>query len=81
MLFQDLDEKEAYDGIWACSSILHVPANELRDIIKKMANALRAHGIIYTSFKLKDIRKGKRNGRYFTDMTEETFAKIDSGYR
>lgn len=75
MLFQDLDEKEVYDGIWACSSILHVPANELRDIIKKMANALRAHGIIYTSFKYGTF-EGERNGRYFTDMTEETFAKL-----
>ncbi len=75
MLFQDLDEKEAYDGIWACSSILHVPENELRDIIKKMANALRAHGIIYTSFKYGTF-EGERNGRYFTDMTEETFAKL-----
>ena len=75
MLFQDLDEKEAYDGIWACSSILHVPANELQDIIKEMANALRAHGIIYTSFKYGTF-EGERNGRYFTDMTEETFAKL-----
>ena len=75
MLFRDLNEKEAYDGIWACSSILHVPANELRDIIKKMANALRAHGIIYTSFKYGTF-EGERNGRYFTDMTEETFAKL-----
>ena len=75
MLFQDLDEKEAYDGIWACSSILHVPTNELRDIIKKMENALRAHGIIYTSFKYGTF-EGERNGRYFTDMTEETFAKL-----
>ena len=75
MLFQELNEKEAYDGIWACSSILHVPANELRDIIKKMANALRAHGIIYTSFKYGTF-EGERNGRYFTDMTEETFAKL-----
>lgn len=75
MLFQDLNEKEAYDGIWACSSILHVPANELQDIIKKMANALRSHGIIYTSFKYGTF-EGERNGRYFTDMTEETFAKL-----
>ena len=75
MLFQDLDEKEAYDGIWACSSILHVPANELQDIIMKMTNALRAHGIIYTSFKYGTF-EGERNGRYFTDMTEETFAKL-----
>ena len=75
MLFRDLDEKEAYDVIWACSSILHVPANELQDIIKKMANALRAQGIIYTSFKYGTF-EGERNGRYFTDMTEETFAKL-----
>lgn len=72
MLFQELNEKEAYDGIWACSSILHVPANELQDIIKKMTNALRAHGIIYTSFKYGTF-EGERNGRYFTDMTEETY--------
>ncbi|MDD5793076.1 MAG: class I SAM-dependent methyltransferase, partial [Erysipelotrichaceae bacterium] len=25
MLFQELDEIETYDGIWACSSILHLP--------------------------------------------------------
>ena len=41
----------------------------------KMANALRAHGIIYTSFKYGTF-EGERNGRYFTDMTEETFAKL-----
>lgn len=76
MLFRELNEKEAYDGIWACSSILHVPANELRDIIKKMANALRAHGIIYTSFKYGTF-EGERNGRYFTDMTEQVKLRVD----
>ena len=25
MIFQDLDEMNQYDGIWACSSILHLP--------------------------------------------------------
>ena len=40
-----------------------------------MANALRAHGIIYTSFKHGTF-EGERNGRYFTDMTEETFTKL-----
>lgn len=25
MMFQELEEKEVYDGIWACSSILHLP--------------------------------------------------------
>lgn len=75
MLFQDLDEKEKYDGIWACSSILHVPGKELKSVIKKMSRALKAHGIIYTSFKYGTF-EGERNGRYFTDMTEETFSLL-----
>ena len=24
-LFEEIDEKEVYDGIWACASLLHVP--------------------------------------------------------
>ena len=37
MYFQNLDEKEAYDGIWACSSILHLSYGELEDVFVKMA--------------------------------------------
>lgn len=73
MLFQELNEIEAYDGIWACSSILHLPLKELADVMRKMVTALKDNGIIYTSFKYGTFA-GERNGRYFTDMTEETFA-------
>ncbi len=72
MLFQDLNEEEAYDAIWACSSILHLPHQELRSVFSKMALALKQNGIVYTSFKYGTF-EGERNGRYFTDMTEETF--------
>jgi hypothetical protein len=43
--------------------------------MKKMEEALKDHGIIYTSFKYGTF-SGERNGRYFTDMTEEKFAKL-----
>lgn len=75
MLFEELSEVEKYDGIWACSSILHLPLGELADVMKKMAIALKEDGIIYTSFKYGNF-EGERNGRYFTDMTEEKFAKF-----
>ena len=78
MLFQELAEVDKYDGIWACSSILHLPMEELTDIMRKMAEALRKNGIIYTSFKYGTFA-GERNGRYFTDMTEELFAKFLCG--
>lgn len=72
MLFQDLSAVDQYDGIWACSSILHLPLDELSDVMCKMAIALKSNGIIYTSFKYGTF-SGERNGRYFTDMTESTF--------
>lgn len=73
MLFQELNEVNKYDGIWACSSILHLPVNELEDVMKRMVVALKYNGIIYTSFKYGTF-SGERNGRFFTDMTEDTFA-------
>ena len=75
MLFQQLDEREKYDGIWACASILHLPLQDLESILHKMSRALKPSGIIYTSFKYGTF-EGERNGRYFTDMIEETFAVL-----
>jgi len=75
MLFLDLDESAAYDGIWACSSILHLPKSELKEVFLKMSEALVPDGIIYTSFKYGTF-EGDRNGRYFTDFTTETFASF-----
>ncbi|MCR5107168.1 MAG: class I SAM-dependent methyltransferase [Lachnospiraceae bacterium] len=72
MMFDELDEEDLYDGIWACSSILHLPKEELGSVIKKMLKALKAEGRIYTSFKYGEFG-GERNGRYFTDFTEASF--------
>ena len=72
MLFQELDEKEKYDGIWSCASILHLPKKQLREVLKNMYAALKSKGCIYTSFKYGEF-EGERNGRYFTDFTTYTF--------
>ena len=74
-LFQELSDIEAYDGIWACSSILHLPKAELADVLGKMLAALKPGGVIYTSFKHGTF-EGMRNGRYFTDFTEATFREF-----
>ena len=79
MLFQELDDIDTYDGIWACSSILHLPKNELLLVIRKMCDALkRSTGVIYTSFKYGDF-EGVRNGRYFTDFNEDSFKEFIAG--
>lgn len=72
MYFQDLNDKNKFDGIWACSSILHLSKEELKPVLIKMMDALTENGIIYTSFKYGEF-EGDRNGRYFTDFTIELF--------
>ena len=72
MDFNDFDEQDRYDGIWACSSILHLSRQELKQVLVHMEQALHKGGIIYTSFKYSEF-EGMRNGRYFTDFTEDSF--------
>lgn len=69
MLFQELNENARYDGIWACASILHLPLDELVNVLKKMARALKKNGVIYTSFKYGD-KDSYQGDRYYTNMTE-----------
>ena len=51
MLFSELSFVNKYEGIWACSSILHLSKDELQDVLYKMMRALKKEGYIYTSFK------------------------------
>lgn len=70
MLFQELQDTDRYDAVWACSSILHLTYDDLISVLEKIARALKDKGLLYTSFKY-GTEEGERNGRYFTDMTEE----------
>ena len=74
-LFQELDASEVYDGIWACSSLLHLSYGELDEVLYRIENALKAQGILYMSFKY-GVFEGERNGRYFLDLTEEKLDQL-----
>jgi len=73
--FENVDFTEEFDGIWACASILHVPLSRLPLVLEKISRALKKGGYFYASFKYGTF-EGDRNGRYFTDMTEENFEKL-----
>ena len=75
MLFQELQDTDRYDAVWACSSILHLTYDDLITVLEKIAHALMDRGLLYTSFKY-GTEEGERNGRYFTDMTEEKLAGL-----
>ena len=69
--FNELNEIDIYDGIWACASLLHVPKNELKDILIKMRNALKNDGIIYISMKDGNNEEIDNKQRYYNYLTKE----------
>lgn len=75
MKFDELNEENTYDAIWACSSILHVEKENLPDILNKMIRALKQNGVIFTAFK-----KGEgyeiKEGKYYNFLTKEELEKI-----
>ena len=76
MYFNELSIVNKYNGIWACSSILHLSLDDLVDVFKRMSKALKDEGIIYTSFKYRKY-SGEQTAEYYTDMTEGCICKID----
>lgn len=71
IFFEDMDYLNEFDGVWACASLLHLPINELKTVFIRIAHSLRNNGILYASFKYGNF-EGKRNGRTFTDMNEDS---------
>lgn len=73
--FTELEDADAFNGIWASASLLHAPSDELPLIFTNAARALKAGGVLYASFKLGNF-EGERNGRWFNDMDEAALREV-----
>ena len=69
--FEDIAEVAAFDGIWCCASLLHVPLAAMPETLGRLWCALRPGGTLYVSFK---HGAGERvhGERHFTDADEPT---------
>lgn len=75
MNFEELKDINTYDGIWSCSSILHVEKENLPNILNKMVDALKVNGIIYTSFKIGEGFEIKEE-KYYNYLTKNEMIQI-----
>ena len=71
MLFHELDEQEAYDGVWASACLLHVPKDELEGILGRIHRALKPDGVFYASFKIGAGDGRDSLGRYYNYPSAE----------
>lgn len=65
LLFEDIDDRERYDGVWANACLLHVPRAALAGIIGRVHGALKTGGVFYASFKAGEAEGRDTFGRYY----------------
>ncbi len=73
--FQEYEPEGMFDGIWACSSLLHLSRDDIGQVFQRYAKVLKPGGCFYASFKY-GTESGMRHGRFFTDLDEELFDRI-----
>ena len=77
--FDQLECNFCVHGIWACASLLHVPRWQLPEILVNFRRNLRRRGVLYASFKYGTEERTDDEGRYFNDVTPETFRRVVEG--
>jgi SAM-dependent methyltransferase len=71
MRFDELEENEAFDGVWASACLLHVPKEELAGILTRIHRALKSGGAFYASYKAGDGDGRDSLGRYYNYVSAE----------
>jgi SAM-dependent methyltransferase len=71
LLFHELDEVEAYDGVWANACLLHVPRDQLADVLRLIWRALKPAGYFFASFKEGDGDGRDRLNRYYNYPSQD----------
>lgn len=74
MLFEELEARAVYDGVWAQASLLHAPAAALPDILARIRLALKPGGRFEANFKAGDGEGRDPLGRYNNFPTREALA-------
>jgi len=68
-----------FDGMWACASLLHIPEDNMFEVISNYLIYLKVGGVFFMSFKLRS-ENYEKNGRIFTNYTREKLEKFLVGF-
>lgn len=72
---QDIDFEAAFDAVWACASLLHLPKAELNDGLQRLRKALRKGGVLFASIQLGEGERFEADGRFYAYYEREEFLK------
>lgn len=75
LTFDDVRDRNRFDGIWAAASLLHVPEKNMKEIIATLSIALRRKGLLYLSVKY-GSGESEYDARYYSHFRRGQFRKL-----
>ena len=78
MTYEEMAFDGAFDGVWACGALVHIPKDEMPALFRKVARALTEDGIFYLSMRLGDF-EGFQGERYFSCYSEKELRSLVEG--
>jgi 2-polyprenyl-3-methyl-5-hydroxy-6-metoxy-1,4-benzoquinol methylase len=83
MQFQELQDEDIFDGIWAEASLLHVPRTQLPDILHRIHRAAKPGGMFHATFKAGEAEGHDEFGRYYNYPSAALLSEMlgKSGWR
>ena len=74
--FDEIDEHDFYDAIWANFSLLHIKKNKLSDILRQLFFALKKEGILFFSLKRGMGESRDKLGRFYSYYEKTEVEKL-----
>ena len=74
--FDEIDEHDFYDAIWANFSLLHIKKNKFSDILKQLFFALKEEGILFFSLKRGAGESRDKLGRFYSYYERSEVEKL-----
>ena len=65
MKFDEFNDVDYYDGIWACGTLLHLHNSEILEVLKKLRDALKDTGYMFVALKNGKGEEQILDGRYY----------------
>ena len=76
LAFGDVAFNQEFDAIWACASLLHVPRQELLEVLRRFWRALIERGVMFASFQSGGGEVIMPDGRFFVYYMPEELTRV-----
>jgi 2-polyprenyl-3-methyl-5-hydroxy-6-metoxy-1,4-benzoquinol methylase len=74
--FQEMQYQNEFDGVWSCAALLHVPKDDMEDVMNRFVNSLKPNGVAYFSFIEGEGERVSSDGRLYNSYTSGSLRRL-----